>query len=162
MVQWVDCVISCNSQANEQYRTVICCHDNYKLMAFGDCSVYAHTQHYHTSLHDVFTSIYYSTNLTVTPIVRVCNCSMFCCTLLYVHSSIAIILIGKRELVALLNLSSWCLVMVRRLFLAVPGGCLQFVIVVFPDHTHLLFLMLIEGLHVTLNTENILAMFEFI
>ena len=46
----------------------------------------------------------------------VCNCSMFCCTLLYVHSSIAI-------------------VMVERLFL-------QFVIVVFPDHTHLLFLFL--------------------
>ena len=61
---------------------------------------------------------------------------MFCCTLLYVHSSIAIILMGKRELVALLNLSSWCLVMVERLFLAVPWGCLRFVIVVFPDHTH--------------------------
>ena len=83
----------------------------------------------------------------------VCNCSMFCCTLLNVHSSIAIILMGKRELVALinsilmgkrelvalLNLSSWCLVMVERLFLAVPGGCLQFVIVVFPDQTHLQF-----------------------
>ena len=71
----------------------------------------------------------------------VCNCSMFCCTLLYVHSSIAIILMGKRELIALLNLSSWCLMMVERLFLAVPRGCLQFVIVVFPDHTHLLFLL---------------------
>ena len=71
----------------------------------------------------------------------VCNCSMFCCTLLYVHSSIAIILMGKRELIALLNLSSWCLVMVERLFLSVPRGCLQFVIVVFPDHTHLLFLL---------------------
>ena len=47
---------------------------------------------------------------------------------------------GKRELIALLNLSSWCLVMVERLFLTVPLGCLQFVIVVFPDHTHLLFL----------------------
>ena len=70
----------------------------------------------------------------------VCNCSMFCCTLVYVHSSIAIILMGKRELIALLNLSSWCLVMVGRLFLAVSRGCLQFVIVVFPDHTHLLFL----------------------
>ena len=45
-----------------------------------------------------------------------------------------------RELIALLNLSSWCLVMVERLFLAMPLGCLQFVIVVFPDHTHLLFL----------------------
>ena len=30
--------------------------------------------------------------------------------------------------------------MVERLFLAVPWGCLRFVIVVFPDHTHLLFL----------------------
>ena len=70
----------------------------------------------------------------------VCNCSMFCCTLLYVHSSIEIILVGERELFALLYLSSWCLVMVERLFLAVPQSCLQFVIVVFPDHTHLLFL----------------------
>ena len=74
----------------------------------------------------------------------VCNCSMFCCTLLYVHISIAIILMGKRELIALLNLSSWCLVMVERLFLAVPRGCLQFLIVVFPDHTHLLFLISIR------------------
>ena len=65
----------------------------------------------------------------------VCNCSMFCCMLLYVRSSIAIILMGKRELVALLNF-----VMVERLFLEVPRGCLQFVIVVFPDHTHFLFL----------------------
>ena len=64
---------------------------------------------------------------------------MYCCTLLCVHSNIAIILMGKRELVALLNMSSWCLVLVERLFLAaVPQGCLQFVIVVFPDHTHLL------------------------
>ena len=46
---------------------------------------------------------------------------------------------GKRELVALLGLSSWCLVMVERLFLAVPRGYLRFVIVVFPDHTHLQF-----------------------
>ena len=66
---------------------------------------------------------------------------MFCCTLLYADSSITIILMGKRELVALLNLSSWCLVMVERLFLSVPRGCLRFVIVVFPDHTHLLFLV---------------------
>ena len=32
---------------------------------------------------------------------------------------------GKRELVALLNLSSWCLLMVEWLFLAVPWGCLR-------------------------------------
>ena len=72
---------------------------------------------------------------------------MFCCTLLYVHSSIAIILMGKRELVALLYLSSYYLVIVERLFLAVPWGCLWFVIVVFPDHTHLLFL-LINGVNI--------------
>ena len=59
------------------------------------------------------------------------NCSMLCCTLLYVHSSIAIILMGKRELVALLYLSSWCLVMVKRLFLAVPWGCLWFVVLTY-------------------------------
>ena len=74
----------------------------------------------------------------------VCNCSTVCCTLLYVHSSIAIILMGKSELVAMLNLSSWCLVMVERLFLAIPRGCLWFVIVVFPYHTHLLFLYIIK------------------
>ena len=51
---------------------------------------------------------------------------------------------GKTELIALLNLSSWCLMMVERLFLAVPRGCLQFVIVVFPDHTHLLFLQWVQ------------------
>ena len=32
--------------------------------------------------------------------------------------------------------------MVERLFLAVPQGCLRFVIMVFPDHTHLLFLII--------------------
>ena len=48
---------------------------------------------------------------------------------------------GKRELVALLNLSSLCLVMVVWVFIAVPWTCLRFVIVVFPDHTHLLFLI---------------------
>ena len=74
----------------------------------------------------------------------VCNCSMFCCTLLCVHSGVAIILMGKRGLVALLDLSSWCLMVVGRLFLAVPRGCLRFVIVVFPDHTHLLILEPIE------------------
>ena len=73
------------------------------------------------------------------------NCCTLCCTLLFVHSSFAIILIGKREreLVALLGLSSWCLVMVVWLFLAVPVPriCLRFVMVAFPDHTHLLFLI---------------------
>ena len=44
-------------------------------------------------------------------------------------------------MVALLKMSSWCLVIVVWLFFAVPWVCLQFVIVVFLDHTHLLFLM---------------------
>ena len=69
---------------------------------------------------------------------------MFCCTLLYVHSSFAIILMGKRELDTLLSVSSWCLVMVLWLFLVVPWVCLRFVIMVFPDHTHLLFLIAIN------------------
>ena len=75
----------------------------------------------------------------VTSIVGVCNCSMFCCMILYVHSSFAIILMGKRELVALLSVSSSCHVRIVWLFLGVPWFCLQFVIVVFPDHTHLQF-----------------------
>ena len=47
-----------------------------------------------------------------------------------------IIMMGKRELVAFLCLPSWCLVIVVWLFLAVSRVCLQFVIVVFPDHSH--------------------------
>ena len=73
------------------------------------------------------------------PTVGVCNCSLFCCTLPYVHSSFAIILMGKRELVALLSLSSLYLMTVVWYFPAVPWVCLRFVIVVFPDHSHLLF-----------------------
>ena len=63
---------------------------------------------------------------------------------------------GKRELIALLNLSSWCLVMVERLFLTVPQGCMQFVIVVFPDHTHLLFFWNREFVAKVLNSPNVL------
>ena len=58
---------------------------------------------------------------------------------------------GKRELVALLSLSSWCLEIVVWLFLAVPWVCLQFVIVVFPDHTHLLFSVFLTIYSLNLN-----------
>ena len=75
----------------------------------------------------------------------VCNCSMFCCTLLCVYCSVAIILMGGGKLVALLGLSPWCLVVVKRLFLAVPQGCLQFVIVLFPEYTSLLYSYVILG-----------------
>ena len=56
-----------------------------------------------------------------------------------VHSSFAIILMGKRELVALLSFS--CFLVSRDCCVAlprVPWVCLQFVVVVFSDHTHLL------------------------
>ena len=68
----------------------------------------------------------------------------FVVLLLYVPSNFASILMGKRELVALLSLSSRHLVIVVWLFLVVPWVCLQFVIVVFPDHTHLLFSMCLD------------------
>ena len=73
---------------------------------------------------------------TSTPIVGSCNYSMVCCALLYVHSSFAIILMGKRELITLLSLSSWCLAIDVWLFLAVSWVLLQLVIVVFPDHAY--------------------------
>ena len=59
---------------------------------------------------------------------------MFCCALLCVHSS----------------LSSWCLVIIVWHFLAVPQGCLQFVIVVFPDNAHLLNFKLIRQIPLVL------------
>ena len=68
--------------------------------------------------------------------------SLFWYALLCVFSNFPIILTRKRELVALLLLSFWRLVTVNVmcLFLTVPWVGLQFVTVVFPDHTHLLFL----------------------
>ena len=69
---------------------------------------------------------------------------MFCCTLLFVPSRFRNHLDGEeRERVALLSLSSWCLVIVVWLFLTVPWVCLQFVIVVFPGQTHYYFLILL-------------------
>ena len=64
--------------------------------------------------------------------------SLFWYALLCARSSFAIILKGKRELVALFILSYGCLVTVTGLwlFLAAPWVGLQFVSVVFPDHTH--------------------------
>ena len=53
-----------------------------------------------------------------------CSCATYFRSLLCVHSSFAIILMGKSV----------------KLFCALPFVCLQFVIVVYPDYTHLLFL----------------------
>ena len=71
-----------------------------------------------------------------------CVCSLCCYALLSALSSFIIILLREREgkLVVLLYMSSLCLVTVSVLwlFLKVPWVGLQCVIVVFPDHTHLL------------------------
>ena len=78
--------------------------------------------------------------LIAAPIVGFCVCFMFCCALLCVLSSFAIILMGKEERAgcfSLLCLSSWCLVIVIVLwrFFTVPWDCLQCLIMVIPDHT---------------------------
>ena len=64
--------------------------------------------------------------------------SLFLYALLCVHSSFAIILKGKRKLVALLLLSYRCIVTINVLwlFLTKPWAGQQCVVVVFPDHTH--------------------------
>ena len=73
--------------------------------------------------------------------MRVLCLSLFCYLLLCVYSSFAITLKRKRELVALLLFSYGCLVTVNVLWLfrTVPWVGLQCVIVVFPNHIHLLF-----------------------
>ena len=70
--------------------------------------------------------------------VRVLSLFLFCYALLCVHSSIAIILNRKRKLIALLLLSYICIVTINVLwlFLTLRWVGLQYVIVVFPDHTH--------------------------
>ena len=67
--------------------------------------------------------------------------SLFWYALLCVLSSFAIILRGKRDLDALLLLSYGSLVTlnVLRFFLIVPWVGLLCMIMVFPDHTHLLY-----------------------
>ena len=68
--------------------------------------------------------------------------SLFYYVLLCAHSSFAIIL--KRKLVALLLLSNRCNVTINvLLFLTVPWGGLQYVIMVFPDHSQLLFVYIV-------------------
>ena len=60
--------------------------------------------------------------------------SLFFYALLCVYSSFAIILKRKRKLVTLLLLSNRCIVAIK-----VPWVGLQYVIVLFPDHSHLHF-----------------------
>ena len=69
--------------------------------------------------------------------------SLFCYVLLCVHSIFAIILKSKRKLVAFLLLSYICIVTINImwLFLTLPWVGLQYVSVVIPDHTHILFMV---------------------
>ena len=66
---------------------------------------------------------------------------LFCYALLCVHTSFTIIFKMMRKRVALLLLSYRCSVTINALwlFLTVPLAGLHCFIVVFPDHTHLLF-----------------------
>ena len=67
--------------------------------------------------------------------------SLLCCVLFCVHPSFAIILKKQRKLFAVLLLSCHCVVTVDVLwlFLMMSWVGLHCVIVVFPDHTRLLF-----------------------
>ena len=67
----------------------------------------------------------------------------------FVYLSFAIILKGKRQLVALLLVSYRFIVTlnVMWLFLTVPRIGLQCVIVAFPDHAHLLFHSAVKLVH---------------
>ena len=71
----------------------------------------------------------------------VLSLSLFCYALLCVHSSFAFIFKRRGKLVALQLLSNSYIVTINVLwyFLTVPLVGLQYGIVVFPDHTHLLF-----------------------
>ena len=70
---------------------------------------------------------------------------LFCCVLLCVHSSFAIISMGKRELIAL-----FVFLVFRDCCVALPHdttGLSAFVIVVFPDHTHFFVLLHEKSMH---------------
>ena len=88
--------------------------------------------------------------------------SLFWHALLYVLSNFEIILSRKRELVALLSLSFGCLFTVNALWhlLMVPCVGLQFVIVVFPYHTHLLFDQRVKNVAFYIGGVNAKRLFE--
>ena len=84
-------------------------------------------------------SVVFDSLLIVTHIVGFCNCSMFCSALLCVHFSFCNYLNGEeragRFALFVFKVSRDCCVALPRGTL----GFLRFVIVVFPDHIHLLF-----------------------
>ena len=74
-------------------------------------------------------------------------------------SSFATILTRKRELVALLYLSPWCLVTVIILWLSLTVPWVGLMFVVFPDQTHLLLGLKarLSAVHVALPDVNVLV-----
>ena len=66
---------------------------------------------------------------------------------------------GKRELIALLCLSSWCPMIVVLLYFTTLRVCLQFFVVFFPDHTHLLFVTFFFHGYPCNSTENMMLQF---
>ena len=76
----------------------------------------------------------------VTPIVGVCSCSVFFLYVALCPFWVCSHLGGEEGTGCVAWFVFLCLVVVVWLFLAVPWICLRFVIVVFPDPTHLLFL----------------------
>ena len=76
---------------------------------------------------------------------------LLCLAVLCVLSSFAIILLGSKELVALLLLCSECHHVAVIVFLMVTWVCMQYLIVTFPCPTHLLFTkVLTDLLHTSL------------
>ena len=73
---------------------------------------------------------------------------LFCYALRCVHSGFVIILKRMRKLIALLLLSYRCIVTINVLwlFFTVPWVGMQCVIVVFSDHTHLIFKKISDGI----------------
>ena len=72
--------------------------------------------------------------------------SLFWYALICFHFSFAIILKRKRKLVTLLLLSNMCIVTINvlLLYLTVSLVGLQYVLLVFPDHTHLFLMVLMQ------------------
>ena len=69
--------------------------------------------------------------------------------------------LGRDRLIPSLDLSFWCLTIVVCLFLAMTWVCLQFVIMVFSDHTDLLFLIFhLNCLQTLMNFQVVYAFFS--
>ena len=88
-----------------------------------------------------FVSLMYLSNTVCSSLVEeIKNIIIIIVIVLYfvVRYFVSILVLQSSRWVALLCLSFWCLVIVVGLYLTMPRVCLQFVIVVFPDHTHLL------------------------